>query len=110
MVKRVYRTMQGKEIDMEALQNQHEMMPAVGNAKVNARGDELGAGGKVVRSRENIMAEYYENNPNAIPQTGTKKIKAKKEDVQEEMQEKPVQEKPVQKTQSTKSRGNNEHS
>ncbi len=61
----VYRTMQGKEIDMEKLMRQHELMPAIGNMKVNARGDELGAGGKIIRKREEVLADYYEDNPNA---------------------------------------------
>ena len=60
---RIYRTMQGKEVDMDKLMRQHELMPAIGNVKVNARGDELGSGGKIIRKREEVMAEYYENNP-----------------------------------------------
>jgi hypothetical protein len=64
---KTYRTMQGRQIDMGKLQAQNELMPAVGNIKVNARGDELGPGGKIVRTREQIMAEYYEQNPNAVP-------------------------------------------
>ena len=59
------RSMQGKEVDMEKLVRQHELMPAVGNVRVNARGDELGAGGQIVRKREDIVAEYYETNPKA---------------------------------------------
>lgn len=61
----VYRTMQGKEIDLEKLARQNELMPAIGNMKVNARGDELGPGGQITRKREDIVAEYYEDNPNA---------------------------------------------
>jgi hypothetical protein len=59
------RSMQGKEVDMEKLVRQHELMPAVGNVRVNARGDELGPGGQIVRKREDIVAEYYESNPKA---------------------------------------------
>jgi len=61
----VYRTMQGREIDMEKLMKKHELMPAVGNTRVNARGDELGPGGKIIRKREEVVAEYYEDNPKA---------------------------------------------
>lgn len=61
----VYRTMQGREIDLERLMRENELMPAIGNMKVNARGDELGPGGKIVRRREDIVGEYYEDNPNA---------------------------------------------
>lgn len=58
-----YRTMQGKEIDMDKLIAQNELMPAIGNMKVNARGDELGPGGQIIRKRETVIAEYYEKNP-----------------------------------------------
>jgi hypothetical protein len=37
--------------------NQNELTMAVGNVKVNARGDELGAGGKIVRKREELLRE-----------------------------------------------------
>lgn len=62
---RTYKTMQGREVDMEKLMSQHELMPAVGNISVNARGDELGQGGKIIRKREEIISEYYEDNPKA---------------------------------------------
>ena len=62
----MHRTMQGKMIDMDKLMNQNELMPAIGNVRVNARGDELGAGGKIVKKREDIMAEYYDTNPKAV--------------------------------------------
>lgn len=60
-----YRSMRGKEVDMEKLNLKNETVPAVGNLRVNARGDELGPGGKIVRTREQILAEYYEKNPRA---------------------------------------------
>lgn len=56
-----YRTMQGKEVDMDRLMLQNETMPAVGNVRMNARGDELGPGGKVIKTREQIAQEYYNN-------------------------------------------------
>lgn len=55
----MHRTMQGRMVDMDKLMQQNELTPAVGNMKVNARGDELGTGGKVVRKREDVVAEYY---------------------------------------------------
>ena len=63
---KVYTSVRGKEIDMERLSLKHETEPAVGNARMNARGDELGAGGKIVKTREQILQEYYNNNPRAI--------------------------------------------
>lgn len=56
----VHRTMQGREVDMEKLARANELMPAIGNMGVNARGDELGNGGVVVRKREEVVADYYE--------------------------------------------------
>ena len=51
--------MQGKELDLDKLRMKNEMTLAVGNVRMNARGDELGAGGKIVRKREDIMNEYH---------------------------------------------------
>lgn len=66
-----YRSFQGKEIDMEKLMRQHELTQAVSNKKVNARGDELGSGGAIVKRREEVIAEYYENNPKAVAKPKT---------------------------------------
>lgn len=63
---RNYKTMQGKEVDMDKLMRANELMPAIGNIRVNARGDELGPGGTIIRKREEVMAEYYENNPKVV--------------------------------------------
>jgi len=60
---KVYKTMQGKEIDLDKLRTKNEMTLAVGNSRVNARGDEIGPGGKIIRKREEIMAEYYTGKP-----------------------------------------------
>jgi len=64
---RTYRTMQGRAIDMDKLRSQNELTPAVGNMKVNARGDEIGPGGKILRTREQVVSSYYEKNPKATP-------------------------------------------
>ena len=57
-----YRSMLGNDVDMEKLRNQNELALAVGNARVNARGDEIGPGGKIIRKREDVMQEYYKGN------------------------------------------------
>jgi hypothetical protein len=59
----VYKSMQGREVDLDKLRNKNETTLAVGNARVNARGDEIGAGGKIIKKREDIMAEYYTGRP-----------------------------------------------
>lgn len=56
---RVYRSAQGRIVDMEKLRIANEDTIAVGNMRVNARGDQLGPGGKVVKPRNQIMKEYY---------------------------------------------------
>jgi hypothetical protein len=63
---RIYTSVRGKEIDMEKLSLRNEKTPAVGNVRVNARGDELGPGGRIVRTREQVLADYYAQNPNAM--------------------------------------------
>jgi long-subunit acyl-CoA synthetase (AMP-forming) len=63
--RKIYRTANGKQVDMDLLRQRNELTPAVGNARVNARGDELGPGGKIIKKREDVMKEYYKNNPKA---------------------------------------------
>ena len=63
---RTVKSMRGKEIDMEKLNLKNELLPAVGNAKVNARGDEIGKGGEIVRTREDVLQDYYKKNPRAV--------------------------------------------
>ena len=41
MTKEIYRSANGKVVDMGALRLQNEKIRAVGNMKVNARGDEI---------------------------------------------------------------------
>ena len=57
--KKIYRSMQGKEVDLDKLRTRNETTLAVGNAKVNARGDEIGPGGKIIKKREEIVSDYY---------------------------------------------------
>jgi hypothetical protein len=63
--KKTYRSMQGKEVELDKLIMRNETVLAVGNAKVNARGDELGPGGKIIKKREDAATEYYEGQPNS---------------------------------------------
>lgn len=66
-MKRVYTTANGKKINLDALIAQNEDVIAVGNMKVNARGDQLGLGGRVEKTRDQVMSEYYKlNTPTAV--------------------------------------------
>ena len=57
--KKQHRSMRGKAVDMDLLRKRNELTPAVGNARVNARGDELGPGGQIIKKREEIVGEHY---------------------------------------------------
>ena len=74
--KKVYKTAQGKVVDMDMLRQRNELTPAVGNARVNARGDELGPGGTVIRKREDVLKEYYDTAQGVADQTPVRKAKA----------------------------------
>ena len=58
--KRMYRTMQGRMVDIEKLRAANESVRAVGNMNVNARGDVLGVSGQVVKPKAEVMKTYYE--------------------------------------------------
>ena len=57
---KIYRTMQGEQVDIEALFRKNELTVAVGNMQANARGDELGPRGTIVKTREQKAREYYQ--------------------------------------------------
>lgn len=65
----VYKTMQGKEIDLEKLRKKNELTLAVGNVRVNARGDELGPGGQIIKKREDALKEYYTDQTDSVQHT-----------------------------------------
>jgi len=81
--------MQGKEIDMDQFIRKNELTPAVGNMRVNARGDQIGSGGKIIKPRESVIAEYYETNPKAAVQA------APTVEVTVEVDAAPVEQKPA---------------
>ena len=53
--------MQGKPIDMDLLRQRNELTPVL-VMSINARGDELGPGGKIIKKREEVLRDYYEDN------------------------------------------------
>lgn len=55
----MYTTAMGRSIDFESLKSAGEETIAVGNMKVNARGDQLGPGGTIERTRNAAMADHY---------------------------------------------------
>jgi len=70
--KRMYRSMQGRMIDIEKLRAANENVQAVGNMNVNAKGDVLGAGGKIVTPKETVIKKYYEQPKGMVSDTPSK--------------------------------------
>jgi len=75
MGKNVYKSAQGKIVDMDKLRLIHENEIAVGNMKVNARGDQIGTNGKVVKSRNEVVKDHYNRTEGLIPSTTNRKQK-----------------------------------
>lgn len=58
-MKRTYITAQGKQVSMDSIRLSNEEVIAVGNQKVNARGDALGPGGVPQQTRQQTVNQYY---------------------------------------------------
>jgi septal ring-binding cell division protein DamX len=75
----IRRTARGDKVDIDMIALANEKTIAVGNAKTNARGDQLGPGGKVVKTRAQLMAEYHKLNApvpdNTPPVSSAKALK-----------------------------------
>lgn len=54
-----YRTAMGRTIDMAALATKHEKIRAVGNMKVNARGDTIDPDNKVINDNTKRVSNTY---------------------------------------------------
>ena len=115
--KRMYRSMQGRMIDIEKLRAANESVQAVGNMNVNAKGDVLGAGGQVVTPKEQVIKKYYEQPKGMVsdtPNRGKAMPAPKAETVKKVQMTTPVEAKPApkktvapqpKKTQSTAKKG-----
>ena len=60
MTRKVYRTAQGKMVDLGSLQLRNETVRSVGNMKVNARGDEINERGQVIRKKTEQVSNQYQ--------------------------------------------------
>jgi hypothetical protein len=59
MTREVYRSANGKPIDMGALRLQNEKTRAVGNMRVNARGDEVNENNQIIRTKAEQVTKQY---------------------------------------------------
>lgn len=66
-------TYRGKHVDMELLRFKNQHQVAVGNLSMNARGDVLGRGGVIVKTREELLkeAELELTKPDFNPESQT---------------------------------------
>jgi hypothetical protein len=64
MTSKVYKTAQGKTVDMGRLALQNENVRAVGNMKVNARGDLVDDMNRVVSTKTEQVQKQYNNQIN----------------------------------------------
>jgi len=67
MTNEVYRSANGKTVDMGALRLQNEKVRAVGNMRVNARGDVINDANEVIRTRNEQVSQQYQTQ--SRPQT-----------------------------------------
>lgn len=56
---RIYKSARGKTVDMDKVKLSNETATAVGNMRVNARGDLIGPGGSIAQGRNQIMDKVY---------------------------------------------------
>jgi hypothetical protein len=64
---KTHRSARGEAVDIDMVRLANESTIAIGNMRTNARGDQLGAGGKVVKTRSQVMQEYHKLNT-SVPQ------------------------------------------
>jgi len=68
------KTMKGKTLDLTPIMAKNQHTVAIGNANMNARGDVLGPGGKIIKRREEVMQEYHKKNPQATRRVSLKEV------------------------------------
>jgi protein involved in temperature-dependent protein secretion len=80
MTNKVYRTAQGRIVDLGALEVQNEHVRAVGNMNVNARGDKLDANGNVISTRSQQVNRNLDRATNTAAGPIPASSRAQKED------------------------------
>jgi hypothetical protein len=60
------KTLRGRTIDMTNIMSKHGKKRAIGNAKLNAQGDKLDKNGVVLKTHQQMRAEYNQASPKAV--------------------------------------------
>ena len=76
MTRKVYRTAQGKMVDLGALQLRNENVRAVGNMNVNARGDLIDSGNRAIDTRNQQVAKQYRRQTTNVTDTPVRSSQA----------------------------------
>ena len=79
MATKVYKSAMGRVVDMGTLMLENENTRAVGNMNVNARGDVIDSGNRVVETKNRQVAKHYQRQvaapANHLPTTSTQAAK-----------------------------------
>jgi len=75
----VHKTARGVSIDLDRLKLFNETVVTVGNTQTNVRGD-IVRGGKIIKTREQVMQEHYNLSGNNIPKHPTNEVMKKIEE------------------------------
>ena len=90
MTSKVYRTAQGKSVDLGTIMLQNEHVRAVGNMNVNARGDKLDQNNRVIETKPRQIQRQNARTTNVsaepVQTSATKAKKARREKAQAETQ------------------------
>ena len=89
MTNKVYRSAQGKMVDLGTIVLQNEHVRAVGNMKVNARGDKIDSLNQVIETRTERIQRHNDRTStkvSAAPQSSSNRARAKKKNIEPDTQ------------------------
>jgi hypothetical protein len=98
MTKKVYRTAQGKTVDLGSLILQNETVRAVGNMGVNARGDRVDGQNRSIDSRNQRVGRQYARQTTNV--SDQRKTKSRQDEIQadEVVNDPVIQDQPIAET------------
>lgn len=67
-----YRTYRGKMVEVDTINRNNENTVAVGNMRVNARGDTIGPGGEVIESADQKARKFVDTTKTTTQRVGLK--------------------------------------
>lgn len=81
MTRKVYRTAQGKMVDLGSLQLRNENVRSVGNMKVNARGDLIDSNNRPINTRNQQVDRQYRRQTTNVSNTPVQQGRAAVQDI-----------------------------